>query len=166
MSFPRWQLGQLTWHGSRVGSLDKVGSSKQAVGGVIWVPVVTGGGYVGGWRLVVVVVVGSRGGGSSQAKDVQGLPPMITALLAMPYSALFKPTLPHHCSPPRGSDQQRTITRRKAFSSFFIKKKSWQSKIIELGQLLMPHHKPVFFGQRTVDLFEKLKIGHCFDWFS
>ena len=103
---------------------DKVGSSKQAVGGVIWVPVVTGGGYVGGWRLVVVVVVGSRGGGSSQAKDVQGLPPMITALLAMPYSALFKPTLPHHCSPPRGSDQQRTITRRKAFSSFFIKKKS------------------------------------------
>ena len=26
----------------------------------------------------------------------------------------------------------------------------------------MPHHKPVFFGQRTVDLFEKLKIGHCF----
>ena len=70
------------------------------------------------------------------------------------------------CSPPRGSDQQRTITRRKAFSSFFIKKKSWQSKIIELGQLLIPHHKPVFFGQRTVDLFEKLKIGHCFDWFS
>ena len=107
-----------------MGSLDKVGSSKQAVGGVIWVPVVTGGGYVGGWRLVVVVVVGSRGGGSSQAKDVQGLPPMITALLAMPYSALFKPTLPHHCSPPRGSDQQRTITRRKAFSSFFIQKKS------------------------------------------
>ena len=90
---------------------DKVGSSKQAVGGVIWVAVVTRGGYVGGWRLVVVV--GSRGGGSSQAKDVQGLPPMITALLAMPYSALFKPTLPHQWSPPRGSDQQRTIIRGK-----------------------------------------------------
>ena len=83
------------------GSLEKDRSSKQAAGGVIWVAVVTGGGYVGGWRLVVVVVVvGSRGGGSSQAKDVQGLPPMITALLAMPYSALFKPLLPHQCSPP------------------------------------------------------------------
>ena len=83
------------------GSLEKDRSSKQAAGGVIWVAVVTGGGYVGGWRLVVVLVVGSRGGGSSQAKDVQGLPPMITALLAMPYSALFKPLLPHQCSPPR-----------------------------------------------------------------
>ena len=51
--------------------------------GVIWVVVVvvSGGGYVGGWGAGVGSLEGmGGGGGNSQAKDVQGLPP-ITRLL-------------------------------------------------------------------------------------
>ena len=90
-----------------------------------------GGGCDWGWLCGWLAAGGGGGGGQQRRRQLtsQGRPrpssndhrPACDALLCFIQTTLAPLD---QCSPPIGSDQQSTITRGEAFSSFFVKKKS------------------------------------------